>query len=202
MRPDRCLRNVGSKARVSDITPNTLVSMTRRTSASGMSSKAPPAATPALCTTPSRKPPVMASVSATPLLIEAASVTSSCTMSTLRAAPDWASAASRAPRRSRLRIDAMTRQPRFAISTVARRPNPADVPVIRTVRIRAPFFLPCVPPRAPRVRRSVRYSGLYICCRRRLRMPATIERAAPWRSRSPPGCGRPLQCLELRRRRS
>ena len=67
MRPERCLRNVGSSSRVSAMTPNRLVSITRRSSASGISSKAPPAATPALCTTASRKPSVMASVSATPL---------------------------------------------------------------------------------------------------------------------------------------
>src|SRR4026209_2748651 len=71
MRPARVLRNVGSSARVSDITRKKFVSITRRSSASGMSSKAPPAATPALFTTASRNPPVISSVSATPLAIAA-----------------------------------------------------------------------------------------------------------------------------------
>ena len=62
-----------------------------------------------------------------------------------------------APLRSRLRIVAMTRQPRFASSTVASRPNPADVPVIRTVRIRAPLLPPAVCRAARRVGRFVRY---------------------------------------------
>ncbi len=175
MRPERCLRNVGRSARVSAMTPIRFVSMTRRISASGMSSKAPPAATPALCTTASRKSSVRASVSATPLAIDAASVTSSCTILTFCAAPDCASAASSGPLRSKLRIVAMTRQPRFASSTAARSPKPADVPVIRTVRIRAPLKAALSVPGSPAGRSFLGYMGLYICCKCHWR---TSERAA------------------------
>src|SRR5262245_6640729 len=69
-------------ARVSARTPKKFVSITRRSSASGTSSKAPAVATPALCTTASSLLPVRESIVSVAARIDVPLVTSGCAIST------------------------------------------------------------------------------------------------------------------------
>src|SRR5262245_55943162 len=82
IRPLPCPLKVGSSARVSARTPKKFVSITRRSSASGTSSKAPAVATPALCTTASSLLPVRESIVSVAARIDVPLVTSSCAIST------------------------------------------------------------------------------------------------------------------------
>ena len=115
------------------------VSITRRSSASGTSSMAPAAATPALCTTASSLLPVRDSIVSVAARIEAPLATSSCIdLDDILHACIPQRLVEQA-RLFRSRIVANTRQPRLARATAVARPMPLDVPVINTDRIRFLF---------------------------------------------------------------